>query len=140
MNVFLVDDARLIRQRLTKMLAPLQGVHVVGEAADAADAIQAIRQLQPDVVILDLQLRHGTGFDVLHAIRPDPSVPPDPPASPERAVPVVILLTNFPYPSFRQKGLAAGADFFFDKSTEFQKIPNVLAHLSKPHPRHTSTD
>jgi DNA-binding NarL/FixJ family response regulator len=118
MNVFLVDDARLIRQRLTKMLAPLKGVQVIGEAADAADAIQAIRHLHPDVVILDLQLRHGTGFDVLHAVKQDAPLP------------VVILLTNFPYPLFRQKGLAAGADFFFDKSTEFQNIPTVLSQLS----------
>lgn len=118
MKVFLVDDARIIRQRLAKILATVKGVQIIGEAVDADDAIQAIRCLRPDVVILDLQLARGTGFDVLEAVKHDPSAP------------IVILLTNFPYPSFRQKCLAAGADFFFDKSTEFQKIPNVLLQLS----------
>jgi DNA-binding NarL/FixJ family response regulator len=125
MKVFLVDDALMIRQRLAKILATVKGVHIIGEAVDADDAIQAIRRLHPDVVILDLQLRRGTGFEVLEAIKHDSPAP------------IVIVLTNFPYPRFRQKGLAAGADFFFDKSTEFQKIPNVLLHLSmKRHRRH----
>jgi DNA-binding NarL/FixJ family response regulator len=119
MRVFLVDDALVIRQRLTKMLATLKGVQVIGEAEEADDAIQAIRRLRPDVVILDLQLLKGTGFDVLKAIKQD------------NPAPVVILLTNFPYPRFRQKCLEAGANFFFDKSTEFQKIPNVLLQLSQ---------
>ena len=127
MKVFLVDDALIIRQRLAKMLATLKDVHLIGEAAEADEAIQAIRQLHPDVVILDLQLSRGTGFDVLAGIKKD------------KTAPVVILLTNFPYPEFRQKGLEAGADFFFDKSTEFQKIPNVFLQLSQArHPRRKS--
>ena len=119
MKVFLVDDALVIRQRLAKMLATLKGVQVMGEAVVADDAIQSIRRLRPDVVILDLQLLKGTGFDVLEAIQQD------------KPTPIVIVLTNFPYSVFRQKCLEAGADFFFDKSTEFQKIQNVFLQLSQ---------
>ncbi len=127
MKVFLVDDALVIRQRLAKMLATLKDVHVIGEAVEADDAILAIRRLRPDVVILDLQLLKGTGFDVLEGIKKD------------KPAPVVILLTNFPYPEFRKKSLEAGADFFFDKSTEFQKIPSVFLQLSRAiHHRHKS--
>ena len=119
MKVFLVDDALVIRQRLAKMLATLKGVQVMGEAVVADDAIQSIRRLRPDVVILDLQLLKGTGFDVLEAIQQD------------KPTPIVIVLTNFPYSVFRQKCLEVGADFFFDKSTEFQKIQNVFLQLSQ---------
>lgn len=119
MKVFLVDDALVIRQRLAKMLATVKGVQVIGEAEEADDAIQSVRRLRPDVVILDLQLLNGTGLDVLMDIKKD------------QPAPVVIVLTNFPYPMFRQKCLEAGADFFFDKSTEFQKISSVFLRLSQ---------
>ena len=119
MKVFLVDDALVIRQRLAKMLATVRGVQVIGEAEEADDAIQSVRRLRPDVVILDLQLLNGTGLDVLMDIKKD------------QPAPVVIVLTNFPYPMFRQKCLEAGADFFFDKSTEFQKISSVFLRLSQ---------
>jgi DNA-binding NarL/FixJ family response regulator len=39
---------------------------------------------------------------------------------------MVIILTNYPYPAFRQKCLDAGADFFLDKSTEFDQIPALF--------------
>jgi len=126
MRVFLVEDALVIRQRLAKMLATLPGVEVIGEAEEVDDAIQAIQRLRPDVVILDLLLRKGTAFDVLAVIKKDPPAP------------VVILLTNFTHPLFRQKCLEAGADFFFDKSTEFQQLPNVLLQLSRER-RHRCT-
>ena len=42
---------------------------------------------------------------------------------------VVIIFTNYPYPQYRKKCMEAGADFFFDKSMEFEKIPEVLGQL-----------
>ena len=45
-----------------------------------------------------------------------------------------MILTNFPYPPYRKKCADAGADFFFDKSTEFDKIPEVLKKLNKNFP------
>ncbi len=119
MKVFLVDDSLAIRQRLTKMLSGLKGVQVIGEAQAASAATHSILQLRPDVVILDLQLVTGTGFDVLKSIKKETSAP------------TVIVLTNFPYPQYRKKCLDAGADFFFDKSTEFHNIPRVFEQLTQ---------
>ena len=117
MKVFLVDDSILIRQRLARMLSSVQGVQIVGEALEARDASTSIMRLQPDVVILDIQLLNGTGMEVLRSIkRTEPS-------------PVVIMVTNFP--EFRSSYLNAGADFFFDKSTEFHRIPLVVDTLIK---------
>ncbi len=117
MRVFLVDDSLAIRQRLAKMLSSLKGVQIIGEAQGASDATPSILRLRPDVVILDLQLLNGTGFDVLESIKK------------EKSAPAVIVLTNFPYPQYRKKCLDAGADFFFDKSTEFHNIPRVFKQL-----------
>jgi two-component system, NarL family, response regulator DevR len=117
MRVFLVDDSILIRQRLARMLSNVQGVQIVGEALEAHDASKSILELQPDVVILDIQLLNSTGMQVLQDIK---KVKPSP---------VVMMVTN--YPELRTRYLAAGADFFFDKSTEFHHIPLVVGNLIK---------
>jgi CheY-like chemotaxis protein len=56
----------------------------------------------------------GSGIDVLQNIKQD------------EAAPIVIILTNYPYWGYRQKCLQAGADFFLDKSTEFDQIPELF--------------
>lgn len=117
MRVFLADDSPLIRQRLEKTLSSLDGVQIVGEARDARDATDSILELKPDVVILDIQLRGGTGVDVLQDIKR------------QEPAPVVIMVTNFP--EYRDKCLHVGADYFFDKSTEFHRIPLVVGPLLK---------
>ncbi len=118
MRVFLVDDSLIIRQRLAKILSVLSAVQIVGEAPDAGEAIRGIANLRPDVVILDLQLLSGTGVDVLTAIKQEQVTPP-----------VVIMLTNYPYPVYRKLCLEAGADYFFDKSSEFPNILRVFKQL-----------
>ncbi|MBI3742180.1 MAG: response regulator transcription factor, partial [Chloroflexi bacterium] len=87
----MVDDSLIIRQRLTRFLSNLGQVQIIGESAEARDAIDRILKLKPDVVILDLQLLNGTGFDVLESIKKD------------KPAPTVIILTNFPYPEYRKK-------------------------------------
>jgi DNA-binding NarL/FixJ family response regulator len=96
------------------MLEELVGIEVVGQAANVAEAISAIWKLQPDVVILDILMPGGSGIKVLQNIKQ------------AGAGPMVIILTNYPYPVFRQKCLQAGADFFLDKSTEFDQIPELF--------------
>jgi YesN/AraC family two-component response regulator len=96
------------------MLEELAGIEVVGQAENVAEAISAIRILQPDAVILDIRMPGGIGIDVLENIKQDDS-----------AV-LVIVLTNYPYPVYRQKCLQAGADFFLDKSIEFDQIPELF--------------
>jgi DNA-binding NarL/FixJ family response regulator len=117
-RVLIVDDSALIRERLKTMLSEIAGVEIVGESEDKMEAIASNERLHPDVVILDIRLPTGDGIEVLQHIKRDtPSV-------------IVIMLTNYPYPQYRQKCLKAGADFFFDKSTEFEKVPEVLMKLT----------
>ena len=117
MKVFLVDDSLVIRQRLKRMLADVQGVQVTGEAGDAQQAMDAILEQKPDVVLLDIHLLNGSGIDVLQRLKK------------ATAAPAVIVLTNYPYPQYRQKCTEAGADFFFVKSTEFDQVVPALKQL-----------
>lgn len=65
LRVVVVDDSVTLRQRLVGMLRELDGVEVIGEVDDRDHAIAEIAKLKPDIVILDIQLRNGSGIEVL---------------------------------------------------------------------------
>lgn len=119
MRVLIVDDSILLRERLTAMISELPGIEVIGQAENAEKAINSIRILKPDVAILDIRMPGGSGFEVLENIKN------------EKSTPLIIVLTNYPYPQYRKKCMDSGADFFFDKSTEFQKVIEVLKKFIK---------
>lgn len=117
-TVLIVDDSPLVRERLVHMVSQFSGVEIAGQTGDPQVALDAIRSLSPSVVILDIRLPGRSGVELLPEIkRLDPA-------------PVVIMLTNYPYPQYREKCMEAGADFFLDKSTEFQRIGEILEEIS----------
>ena len=119
MKVFIVDDSSVIVERLTLLLEDVPGVELVGHAADVPQAIQRLLETTPDVLVLDLHLPGGTGLDVLRALRP---VQPDV---------HVLVFTNHSHDEYRQECLTAGAEYFLDKSAEFEKIPRILRELAR---------
>src|ERR1700720_4207552 len=122
MRVFIADDSRVVVERLADLLKEVPGVQLVGRANDAPEAIHSVLKTNPDAVILDLQMPGGSGLDVLRRIRQThPSV-------------WVLICTNYPYPQYREECLAAGANYFLDKSAEFEKIPKILRDLTKKAP------
>lgn len=74
LRVLIVDDARLARQELRTLLSSLPWVQCVGEADDVPAAREAIATLAPDLVLLDVQMPSGIGFDVLDGLERVPSV------------------------------------------------------------------
>ena len=119
MKVFIADDSLVLRERLEEMLSELPGIEIMGYAQDVPEALTSINTLKPDVVILDIRMPGGSGVDVLQNIKKD------------KQTPMVIVLTNYPYPQYRKKCMELGADFFFDKSTEFGKVTAIFKHLIK---------
>jgi DNA-binding NarL/FixJ family response regulator len=120
-NVFLVEDSASIRSRLSEMLGAVEGVSIVGEAESPAAAIDGILRTQPDSVVLDMHLTGGTGIEVLRKVCPvAPHI-------------VFIMLTNHPEPQYRKVCLQSGATHFLDKSTEFDKVMDVIAGLHSTH-------
>jgi DNA-binding NarL/FixJ family response regulator len=117
-KVFIADDSPIVRERLVSLLSELPGVDVVGEAETAFDAIQSIRRLRPAVVILDISMPGGSGIQVLETIRK------------EKPAPLIIMLTNFTHEPYRQRCFKLGADYFFDKSSEFEKVKEILENLA----------
>lgn len=117
MRLLIADDSELIVDRLIASLEAIKGVEVLDRAGTVEEASEAVRTLRPDVVILDMQMPGGTGLDVLATMKRD------------QVSCVVIVLTNFAYPQYRKKCLASGANFFLDKSTEFDKVGDVLRSM-----------
>ncbi|KRE88827.1 two-component system response regulator [Frateuria sp. Soil773] len=74
LRILIVDDARLARQELRTMLAQMPEAECVGEADDVPAARAAIASLRPDLVLLDIQMPSGSGFDVLDGLDPAPAV------------------------------------------------------------------
>jgi two-component system LytT family response regulator len=74
MKTLIVDDTRLARQELKTLLASHPDIELVGEAEDLPAARDAVQRLQPDLLLLDIQLPSGTGFDLLDQLDPLPLV------------------------------------------------------------------
>ena len=74
MRVLLVDDERLARAELRRLLKAHPEVQVVGEAANAAEGVRQVAALKPDLVLLDVQMPGGSGFDMLAALDDAPEV------------------------------------------------------------------
>jgi DNA-binding NarL/FixJ family response regulator len=120
--IFIVDDSPVVRDRLVSMIAELPNVQVIGQADIAFEAINSIRKLRPSVVVLDISMPGGSGMYVLESIKKD------------RPGPKVIMLTNFTHDQYRQRCLQLGADYFFDKTTEFERVTEVLRELAPEQP------
>ena len=117
LRVFIADDSRLVMERLVALLVTVEEVQIVGAARTASAAIRGIHHLSPDLVILDFQLPDGNGIDVLKAIKQG-TVPP-----------LVMMLTNSAYPQYRMECMQQGADYFFDKSLDFEQAVETCRHL-----------
>ena len=116
-SVFLVDDSVQVRECLKELFDIGARVRVVGEAGTAASAIDDIRTSQPDFVILDYQLPDGTGLDVLRKL------------GNEMPKTRFIVLTNHASSELQHAFLAAGAECLLDKSHEFGRLNELIAHL-----------
>lgn len=113
-TILVVEDSLPVRRRLVDLIEEIPGVAVVGQAEDESAAIDLYRRFYPDVAILDIGLRSGSGLRVLEHIR----------CGGRKCQ--VIMLTNYSDSGFRDRCSQSGADHFFIKSTEFSQVLSLL--------------
>lgn len=117
MRVLIADDSAFMLDRLQQMLNNLEQVEVIGSFSNGTDALAAIRTLKPDVAILDNKMPGIKGVEVIREVRKkDHTVK-------------LMLLTFYAESHYRQQAMIAGADYFFSKSEDFEKIPAVMIKL-----------
>jgi DNA-binding NarL/FixJ family response regulator len=117
LKIVLIEDSLIVRQTIGCLLGELAGVEVVGGAADELTALELLRTEQPDLAIVDLELRTGSGIGILRALSQDP----------ERfGRPRAVVFSNHDQPVLREHCFALGVERFFDKSVG---IGELLAYV-----------
>ncbi len=119
MKVFLVHDPNAVCERLTGIIAELSGFEVAMGSTEGGQAFENILLNKPDVVIVDVQLRYGGGLNLIHRL------------SAHKPAPIVIALASAASPLYRQKCMAAGAMYFFDKTRDQDALIAALAGMGR---------
>ncbi|MEM5371274.1 response regulator [Paraburkholderia azotifigens] len=105
--VYVIEDSALVLRQLVALVRATGLAEVVGTADDANKALSDIASLRPDVVLIDLHLRVGSGMDVIAGMK-------------QAGCPAIsIALTNHATQMVRDAACAAGVDYFYDKTSEF---------------------
>lgn len=118
MKVLVADDSVAVTERVAELLKEVEGIELAGRAGNIGETSQMMARLRPDIVILDLQMPDGNAMAILEAIKTD---------FPKS---VVIVLTNNEEVPVREKCLQTGADFFLDKSNEFERLPQLVNEIA----------
>ncbi|MCB1623124.1 MAG: response regulator transcription factor [Pseudomonadales bacterium] len=119
-RVLLIEDSALLRERLQSMFSQHPRLEIVGYSESEEDALQKLAAIEHDVLVVDLELAPGSGIPVIRRAKA---------LHPQRPV---IVLTNYDLPTVRQRCALAGADFFFDKMREIDRLIPTLQRLAVP--------
>lgn len=119
MRLFIADDSKILRERLVEILSEIEDVEIIGQEGNTAKVIEAVERLKPDLVILDIRMPGGNGIMVLEKLKKLENPP------------IVIMFTNYPYLQYRKRCFDSGADYFFYKATEFEKLVEVIKESAK---------
>ena len=123
LKIVTVDDSPIVAERLKEMLSEMDQVEFAGNACNTSLALELINQQNPNVIILDINLGDSmpsiNGIDLLITLRRKYSKMK------------ILMLTNLTERVYRDTCLFLGADYFFDKSNEFEKIPDTLNEILK---------
>lgn len=120
MKIMIVDDSKVISKRLEELLVDIDGIEVAGIAEDGLQAVTDFTNTNPDLVILDLMIPKINGLDVLKTIRL------------QNDEVTIIVLTNYTQSYFRDLCASLGADYFLDKSAEFDKVYQICFNILNP--------
>lgn len=112
-RVLIVDDQRVIRDGLTMLVGLIEGVHVVGSAADGAEAVTMAASLQPDVILMDLRMPNVGGVEATGIIKAAQTV-------------AVVVLTTYADDESLFPALQAGASGYLTKDASAEQIEDAI--------------
>lgn len=123
-SIFVAESSDSVREALRELIAEMDGAELAGMSGDACGAIEgylerAHMHVPPQVMILGLQLADGSGLGVLQFVK--------------RRFPLtrVIMLCDCTSAMYQERCTSQGADYFFDKATEFPRVQEVLCGLAR---------
>lgn len=117
MKVLIADDSNFILERLKNMLSKIEQVELIACFQNGIEALEAIREMKPDLAVLDNKMPGLKGIDIIRTVRQE-----------DQKV-TLMLLTFYANAYYKQKALQAGANYIFSKSDDFEKIPDTIIKL-----------
>ena len=115
----IAENHTIVRWALKEALAKLPDIEVVGDAGTAAETLEMIQRVRPDVLLLDLSLPDRSGFDVLNDMRESDTAP------------LVVVLTWHTEPSYAARAIAAGAHGYVNKSVTPEELLSAIRAVSR---------
>lgn len=104
-TVLIADDHEIVRQGIEKVISKTKDLTVIGEAATGQEVIDKVKQLNPDVVLMDIEMPHKTGWDVLVELKAErPKLP-------------ILILSIFPEEHYGVRFIRAGAAGYLNKAS-----------------------
>ena len=108
-----------MRELISTEIKIFKDMNIIGEAVNGTMALEMFRKYDPDLVFLDLHMPELNGIEVLKSIKKSKSKT------------IVCILTNYPYPQYKTKCLAYGADYFLNKNEDFKEMNHVISDILK---------
>jgi NarL family two-component system response regulator YdfI len=113
-RVMITDDHLIVREGLRLILETAEGIEIVGEASDGAECLRLVPKLQPDVILMDLQMPHMDGITAIgHLRREHPEI-------------AIVILTTFNEDELMIRGLQAGARGYLLKDTNRTNLLDTI--------------
>ena len=121
LSIYVVEDSEILQQTLASAIAAL-GAELIGCSGSAQTAVADLSMLRPDLIVIDLSLKFGSGFDVLRALQQQGLLPEA----------IKVVLTNHANDEYRNRSLSLGASPFFAK-TDTSQLLALIGDLAKSH-------
>lgn len=118
-NILIVDDSITILTKMKEILSDVQCVNTVAVATNGIEALDFLRTNQPELILLDINMPHKNGIEILKEVKQlYPKVK-------------VMMVTNQSVDYYKPICIEYGAEYFIDKSTEFEMIPDIIESIAQ---------
>lgn len=117
MKVLIADDSLLILERLQEMVTSYNHAEIVGMVKNGNETLDALRIHKPDLAIVDIKMPGLSGLEVLSIVRK------------EKLDIKFVILTFYSSEQYRQMAIQSGADYFFNKVDDFDRVSMVVASM-----------
>ncbi len=121
-RILLVDDQALVRAGFRMILDAEPEMEVIGEASDGREAVDQVRELQPDVVLMDIRMPELDGLEAARRILS---------GTPEDGAPKILMLTTFDLDEYVYEALRAGASGFLLKDTPPEQLVSAIRVIAE---------